>query len=236
MVRQYWDSLHSIKDEEDPTAKGEPIAGLNGRDRDGALVVALRKVPMTTTTSTEPYTFYVCEELHRKERLEEVKTHCRAGPKEFYVDMVDDIVESRAAYGELADLLREKMEENAPPTSRIAELLESIEQMARRITGIVEGGAEGEQAGEGGVAVGPGGAMVGSREQALQTLLNVADFFESREPQAPIAATLREAVRRARMPLQELLSELLPDEAARNLLLMNAGIRPVVPKPEEQQQ
>lgn len=236
LVRQYWDSLYSITDEEDPTAKGEPVAGLNGRDRDGALVVALRKVPMTTITATEPYTFYVCEELHRKDRLEEVKAHCRQGPKEFYVNMVDDIVASRAAYGELADLLREKMAEHAPPVSRIAELLESVEEMARRITGITEGGAEGEQAAEGGAAAaGPGGGTVASREQALQTILNIADFFENREPQAPIAATLRDAVRRARMPLQDLLAELLPDEASRNLLLMNAGIRPAPPKTEEQQ-
>jgi type VI secretion system protein ImpA len=233
LVKQYWDSLYSVQDESDPTAKGEPVAGLNGRDRDGALVVALRKLPLTTASDPGPFPYWKCEQLHQASQLETAAALARQGPKEFYQNLVDDIVEARAAYGELADLLREKMDTHAPPTGRVRDLLEAIEEMARKVSGIREGQEEAGAAAAGGAAAGPGGANLGSREQALESILAIAQFFEQREPQSPIGYTLREAVRRARMPLETLLAELLPDEAQRKALLMNAGIKPAEPKPED---
>ncbi len=64
-----------------------------------------------------------------------------------------------------------------------------------------------------------------SREAALNAVLTLADYFERTEPQAPIGLSLREVVRRARLPLEALLSELLPDAASRTLFLQRAGIR-----------
>ena len=64
-----------------------------------------------------------------------------------------------------------------------------------------------------------------SRDEALAAVLALADFFDASEPQSPIGLSLREAVRRARLPLEALLSELLPDAASRTLFLQRAGIR-----------
>ena len=68
--------------------------------------------------------------------------------------------------------------------------------------------------------------MVGGREEALQTLAKISDFFKRTEPHSTIAFTLDDVVRRARMTLPELLAELLPDESARRTFLISAGIRP----------
>ena len=64
-----------------------------------------------------------------------------------------------------------------------------------------------------------------SREDALTMVLGLAEYFEQREPQSPIGLSLREVVRRGRLPLETLLSELLPDAASRTLFLQRAGIR-----------
>ncbi len=77
---------------------------------------------------------------------------------------------------------------------------------------------------------GAGGAVAGrmqltSRDDALNSILTLADYFERSEPQAPIGMSLREVVRRARLPLEALLLELLPDASARTLFLQRAGIR-----------
>jgi type VI secretion system protein ImpA len=59
----------------------------------------------------------------------------------------------------------------------------------------------------------------------------VAKFFREREPHSPISYALDSMIERARMPLFELLQDLLPDDDARRRVLQNAGIRP--PKPPE---
>ncbi|MCK8785140.1 type VI secretion system protein TssA [Roseomonas sp. NAR14] len=71
----------------------------------------------------------------------------------------------------------------------------------------------------------PAGAIA-SREEAIHQLGLLAEFFRRTEPHSPLAYTLAEAVRRARMPLPELLAEVLPDDMARRMMLTMLGIRP----------
>ncbi len=92
-----------------------------------------------------------------------------------------------------------------------------------------------------GATTGPGGGpdaafiarpgVFANREQALEMLNAVARFFRQQEPHSPISYALDSMVERARMPLFELLADLLPDEDVRTRVLQNAGIRP--PKPPE---
>ena len=64
-----------------------------------------------------------------------------------------------------------------------------------------------------------------NREDALHILLLVADYFRKYEPHSPICTTLEETVRRARLPFQELLAELLPDRTVWRTALAIAGIK-----------
>jgi type VI secretion system protein ImpA len=69
-----------------------------------------------------------------------------------------------------------------------------------------------------------------TREDAIRQLEEIAEYFRRTEPQSPLAFTLQDAVRRARMPLTELLAEVLPDVTTRRQLLTALGIH----VPEEQ--
>ena len=64
-----------------------------------------------------------------------------------------------------------------------------------------------------------------TREDAIRQLEEIANFFRKTEPHSPLAFTLDDAVRRARLSLPELLAEVLPDAGARRMLLTTLGIR-----------
>ena len=62
-----------------------------------------------------------------------------------------------------------------------------------------------------------------TREDAIRQLEDIAEFFRKTEPHSPLAYTLTDAVRRARMPLPDLLAEVLPDSGARQAMLTMLG-------------
>jgi type VI secretion system protein ImpA len=66
-----------------------------------------------------------------------------------------------------------------------------------------------------------------TREDALATLTEIAEFFRRTEPQSPLAYTIDEAIRRGRLSWPELISELVSDANVRNSILNSLGIKPV---------
>lgn len=81
-------------------------------------------------------------------------------------------------------------------------------------------------------AVTPGGGFMGGkitrRDEALKAIGLVVDYFTAYEPLSPLGATLREVDRRARMSLNDLLAELIPDESARTEFYWRSGVKPPV--------
>ena len=63
-----------------------------------------------------------------------------------------------------------------------------------------------------------------TREDALQGLLRVADFFRRTEPHSPVSYALEQAVRWGRMPLPELLRDLVSEETVRENVFRRLGI------------
>jgi type VI secretion system protein ImpA len=86
-------------------------------------------------------------------------------------------------------------------------------------------------AGGGGGAMGAGGftatgQRTASREDALKMLETIATFFRRTEPASPIAYTLDDAIRRAKLSWPELLEEVVPDANLRVAILTSLGIKP----------
>jgi type VI secretion system protein ImpA len=76
------------------------------------------------------------------------------------------------------------------------------------------------------------GTRPSSREQALARLSDVARFFHETEPQSPVAASLDEVVRRARLSWPELMAEMVPKKDERDGMLQRLGIRPLEAPPQ----
>jgi type VI secretion system protein ImpA len=65
-----------------------------------------------------------------------------------------------------------------------------------------------------------------TREDALRQLEEVTGFFRRTEPHSPLAYTLEEAMRRARLTWPEWLAEMVPDRQQRDGILLRLGLRP----------
>jgi len=148
---------------------------------------------------------------------------------------------AHAAWTAFAERMDAVLGSDSPPTRRVTEALDQMVALAERFAGPLRAAAAaaaaepaaaaGEVAvaatGGGSVAAGPAGAPapLRTREDAIKRLSELADFFRSTEPHSPLAYTLDDAVRRARLTLPELLAEILPNSAARNGMLLTLGIR-----------
>ncbi len=164
-------------------------------------------------------------------------------PADFYCALLDDMEDCLREFRELSAVMDEKCGRNenghslAPPSSAIVEALETsrdeVQNIARRVLPLEDGEDADAVAEEGGTNMvslngqGPTGiSAVRTREDAFRALLQVADYFKRTEPHSPVAYALEQAVRWGRMPLPELLTELIPEQAAREQIFKVVGIKP----------
>ena len=257
LVEGFWDGLFPLPDEEGISTRVAPVAGLNGIGGEGTLTQPIRKLALFNRPSGEPFRFFqyeqaaelaaIADPTRRQQRLdagvlpiETVNSEAAVaerlagdtgGPG--FAELARQAGDAAAAWQALSALLDERAGADAPPTSRVRDLLEQFATVVQRF-------APGAAA-EGAPAAGPveqpiAGAVPGapapsagggiSREEALRSLAQLADFFRRTEPHSPLAYTLQEAVRRARMTWPELLEEIVPDATARSAILTSLGIRP----------
>ncbi|MBC8874487.1 MAG: type VI secretion system protein TssA [Planctomycetes bacterium] len=162
-------------------------------------------------------------------------------PPEFFHNLHEDIQQCIDEFAKLEEVLDERCGKNedgysaAPPTSNIRNSLDEcrgrVKSIARHVLDAGPDGAEVESGdlatvpGETQVAVGAG--KVVTREDAFRALLQVADFFRRTEPHSPVSYALEQAVRWGRMPLPELMADLIADESTREEMYRRVGI----PKP-----
>jgi type VI secretion system protein ImpA len=171
-----------------------------------------------------------------------VQSVAETQPTEFH-EKVEVVGECLRALKTMSDAFDAVAGTDSPPISGLRELLEQInssirhfaaEKLAAAAYAIsskeeAAGPTETVTATDGSVSTVPVRRAEGysSREEALSDLVKIATYFRKTEPHSPISYTLEEAVRRARMTLPELLSELSADPAHIQRILMAAGIRNV---------
>lgn len=250
LVERYGDTFWSLEDDEEGAAtRFAPLAGLNGVGTEGTLLQPIRKVPVAMSQEGSVFAPYHYDDARAIAQIEDADTRARreAGAAvtmerfmaavettggQFYVDLMADIDEALAALAALGAVLQERVGRDAPPLTDIRSALsavhDTVEYFSKDIvarTLVREGPGVEPDSGATGTKRRSGGG-VGGREEALRTLLQVAEYFKQHEPHSPIATSLEELVRRARLPFSELLAELVPDPAAWRAALTSAGIKP----------
>jgi type VI secretion system protein ImpA len=257
LVENFWDSLYP-KPEDGIADRVAPIAGLNGEGADGTLIQPIRMVDITEGHDPGPYAYWQYEQASELLKLgdsekvqaridagaitmEQFEASVRQSTPGFYLTLVADLNEAIEEWMKLSTVLDAKAGNDSPSTSTVRNTLrgivECIQMVAKDVLALAEaaeadaqaaesGGEAGAGAPRGGVATG----AIATREDALKTLLKVAEFFRRTEPQSPVPLVLEEAVRRARLPLKDLLAELITDGDARRQFFLYAGIKP----PEEE--
>lgn len=180
---------------------------------------------------------------HGAASMEEVREAIRSTPRDFYKNLLDDVAACIEEWKKLGGVMDEKCGRGpdgfpaAPPTSNIRNVLQAcqdaIKQIARDVLGTdapaeppAGGAAPGAATGTGGATPPPPGGPIRTREDAFRMLLEVAEFFKRTEPHSLVSYRLEETVRLGRMPLSELLRELIPQESALVEAMKLVGVRP----------
>jgi type VI secretion system protein ImpA len=244
-----------LDDEDGLDGRGAPIGGLSGEGADGTLMAAIRNYPLFRRGDGAPcdlFTWQRAEETASLADAARKAARIKAGMPDFDAlqnEARADVATVRAAgdaaraaaaaWAALDAAVTARFGGDAPSTRRVAEALAAIIDISVRIAGApaapeaaaeegeaVAEGSDGAVAAVGGVAVAAGGPRVlRTREDAIRALEEIATFFRKTEPHSPLAFTLDDAVRRARMPLIDLLAEVLPDAGQRKMMLTSLGIR-----------
>ena len=252
LVERYWEGLYPLPDAEDGIgARVAALTGLNGDDAEGTLVAPIRSIPITEMGSYSALSLWQYEQAAALEALDDPDRRAQRIAQgdvtlpmferavsetshEFFRNLLDDIEAAENEFGKLGEKLDELCGARAaPPTSNIRNALSQTHEVVSNITknlfaDDIEATGEGADAVgvEGEAGASGGGRKITAREDAFRTLLQVADFFRRTEPHAPISYLLEQAVRWGKMPLPELLTELIPDESARDHLFRLVGIKP----------
>jgi type VI secretion system protein ImpA len=255
LVEGFWDDLFPLPAEDGMATRIGPVAGLNGQSGEGTLSQPLRKLPLFARPAGAPMQFWQYEQssdlaaivdpARRQQRIDSgvvpfdtVENEARAAGAAYFTALRNQANAAAAAWRALSEALDSRAGADAPPTSRVREILERIATVAARFAapgaapveaapdgvpgGSVPSFSTGLSAGEGA----PGSGALASREEALRSLAAIAEFFRRTEPLSPLSYTLQEAARRARMSWPELLEEIVPDLSLRAQILISLGIRP----------
>lgn len=256
----FWDhGFPRLDDEDGIEGRGAPIGGLSGEGADGTVMGPIRRFAIfhrPDGTECDLFTWQRAEETaaisdpdRRAARLQSGIPDFDALQNEARADLPGvraagaSARKALAAWTALDAALTARFGGDAPSTRRVSEALQAIIDVSTRIAGAPAEAAAEEApaavAGSGEAAATPaagapaaagGPRPLRTREDAIRQLEEIAEYFRKTEPHSPLAFTLQDAVRRARMPLTDLLAEVLPDPAARRQLLTTLGIH----VPEEQ--
>ena len=255
LCERFWDDLYPTPDEEGVVTRVAPLAGLNGEDSDGLLMGPIARVLITGGSTAGPFSAIDHQMALELERIEDPDKRAARMEKpdvvtlqkfdvavsetsvDFVSNLLEDLSECSEEFEGLCRVLEEKCGEDdrgfslAPPSSNVRNALrecrELVEKTYRHLLSVDDAAeVEGEVAEGGGqLAVGSAEKGVTSREDAFRALLQVAEFFKRTEPHSPVSYALEQAVRWGRMPLPELLEELIPDYSTREQAFKLVGIK-----------
>jgi type VI secretion system protein ImpA len=255
LADRYWDQVFPMPDEDGMETRLAPVTGLNGEGGDGTLTQPLNKLRLFNGADGEPVMLFqyqasaeletITDKARKEARLkagavpfDKMQAAARAAGPANFVGLRRTLREAQAAWTAMGEILDRLAGQDAPPTRRVSETMDSILSIINQFAPpeVAESAAAAETeetaAGEGEVMEASGGQMVSkkkvvTREDALGTLTEIAEFFRRTEPQSPLAYTIDEAIRRGRLSWPELLAELVSDQAVRNNILNSLGIKPV---------
>lgn len=137
-----------------------------------------------------------------------------------------------AEVAEIVKICDEKLGEDTPSLYDLETLLGEMGDTFRPLVSVASGAEmPGEEGGVGAAATSGGagpaaGGPLRSRAEALHALEEVAKFFSQTEPHSPISHLIRRAVRWGKMPLEELLQEVVKSPDALTHIWETLGITP----------
>jgi len=259
-AKLFGDDIYPLPDEDGLETRLAPLIGLNGEEGTGTLIQPIKNVPITGNTSVGMFGLAQYTQALELEKLESSARDRRISlgaitldtfhaaisetTVETFGSIHGNLLEAIEAYQQMTDALDEKYGRDSPPSSAIRhalnEVRETLENVAKDKLAMLAPSLEEETPVEDGAAdadtpakpAAPANSVEGirNREDAFRILLQVAEYFRKNEPHTPISYGLQQIVRWGRLPLPDLMKELIPDESSVSQMFRLVGIRSEQPE------
>lgn len=246
LVETFWDGLHPLPDEEGMATRVAPLAGLNGDDAEGTLLVPIGMVPLLHDDAgpLSAWLYRAARELAAIVDPEVKQRRIEAGaatlerfqvavssadPAELFTRL-DEVERCLRELEALASALDERAGKASPPVSSIRQALQDVLDCLRYLTKGLSRPAESAaapQAGEpaaGARAAVSAPGTIATRQDAIEALRRVRDYFRASEPHSPLSYVIDQGIRWSQLPLPVLVSELIPDPGALASFQMRTGV------------
>jgi len=264
LIEDHWDGLFPEPDEDGIETRVAPVTGLNGDGGEGTLLAPLRNLEITEDGSLGGFSYWqylqardasrIEDEEKKEERisvlgysLDDFSSAVSAMSIDSCRDFVSTLEECKDIFKETSTRLRDLCGSDAPPSSKISELLDELSRTVRfvykerieaadaadaaaGVSAEVEDSTQDHREGIAStgqviqltsVRAGP----VANREEALKIMEDAAKYFRQYEPHTPLAPGLERLIEWGRMTVAELMMELIPDSSARGLFSQFTGVK-----------
>lgn len=236
-IQLFWDSLTPQDTPNEESLKLSLISGLNGSDHDGTLIHTINNIPICHTDANEPISkaiYHYCmttgKTIANSEiSLKQINDFAANMDPQFFTELNSELQEACHTYLELTSLLTEKFKRHAPPSSRIKNALDDykyhLSLISKECVQIPNGSKDDEHK----ISFTNTDRAelthsISSRQSAVASIINTADYFEQFEPHSPISYILRRTAKWANLPLPELIKELVDDDNSRFNIYKLTGI------------
>ncbi len=251
LIEQYWDGLYPMPDEDGVETRVASIIGLNGIEQEGTLLFPIASISLTQANNGKSYAYWEYQQAVDIEKLDDdkkrqridsgsadlqsIKLEVESSSDEFYQQLYRDLTSAIGAFKRYSQAMDNACDEPMP-SSHIDKKLEAVKTALEHLAGervhlaeIVNENVDLQDPDapktEGGEATSALLAVnLTSREQAINQLSNIAEFFKTTEPHSPVSYSIEQVVRWCDMPLPELLAELISDGEAKNGYFRLVGI------------
>jgi len=241
LLERYWDGVHPVIERdsdgnEDLEARGARFDLLGRADK---LPTRVRLTALLPSKSDEPLSWnfwksrqvgakretetpdeYAQRQLEAEQRAKLFDEQANALSRGDCVSLRDDINASLEETKRLRALVDRRLGQSARSLQPLEEAIGDCQTLVEAILKtkpepIEETAVDAEGNPIEGGSRGPGTGPLKSRQDALARLAEVAVFFKQTEPHSPISYLVQRAARWGTMSLQELMVELIKDEATR---------------------
>jgi type VI secretion system protein ImpA len=241
LIVKYWPDIYPQEDEEGVQTKLATLIGLNGQESIGTLILPIQCVPLSSGDMAFGYWQYqqaieiakIANEDKREQRIQEsgislelIEASLFETPLNFLETLYDELQKCQSAFEQLEQALHNQCQQDTPSTSNISKALGIC---ATTLQGFIDKKRQSvitKEVPEEIVKQATKGVCDSklNREQALSTLLEIAQFFKEQEPHSPISYMLERTVRWGYMNLAELVQEIFVDPNAQYAYCKMVGI------------
>lgn len=171
--------------------------------------------------------------------MDMIETAVRETSNEFYQELINDIESALANFEKMSLRLDELCEHDSPPSSNIKNTLNDSLTAVRFLakdkiinseSALIEESVTQDNIQKPEKTITPQGEFsvekaIASREEAFKRLMEISEYFLKTEPHSPVSYAVAKAVKWGRMPLNELMAELLNDDSSKEHFSSLTGVK-----------